>query len=61
LDKPVFDAGKINEAISSVCGLFDEMELSLAERWWVVRHIEAAARKMMGENLEKFLEEHPEL
>ena len=49
----VYDHAREHAAIEAVCGLFDEMGLTLFERWHVCHCIDMAATQVMGEGLKE--------
>lgn len=61
-DRPVFDHAAVHEAVGRVCDLFDEMELTLFERFYVAHAVAVSASGLLGESyaeLARKLEEEP--
>lgn len=60
-DRPLFDRERVDGAIAAVCDRFDELGLTLFERFWVSFHIALAALHVMGLGMEELREKYPEL
>lgn len=61
-DRPVFDYVTVNRAVEGVCDLFDELGLTLFERFYAAHAVAVAASGLLGENyaeLSRKLEEKP--
>lgn len=48
-ERPIFDHKKASEGIKMACKAFDELDLTLFERWWAAHCIVISASGMLGE------------
>lgn len=54
----IFDKDMVDKGIEAVCEAMDMLNLTLFERWWVLRCLETSARTMLGGKIERFVEEN---
>jgi len=64
-EAPVFDVERANEGIRKACQAFDDLDMTLSERFWACHCILAAASSMLGskyaEIVDMMREKYPEL
>lgn len=65
MDDRVFSLEVVHEAISRVCAVFDDMEMTLSERFYVLHCLATSAAAMLGMKYSEFAEiverDYPEL
>lgn len=60
-DRPLFDIERTDEGIAAACDCFDELGLTLFERFWASFHIAIAALHILGISIGELREKYPEL
>jgi len=60
-EKSFFDKDRVDEGIKAVCDEMDKLCLTLVERWWVVSHIEKAARAVLGDGFDDLAAKYPDV
>ena len=56
-ERQIFNKDMVDKGIEAVCDAMDGLDLTLFERWHVLRCLEASARAILGENVVRFVEE----